>query len=74
MLTSAENLFGFYSLDALPKGRTFNTEYCHDNSLTALLPVRPPVDGQELVTHANNCRLESVGLLQRKQTAGRWHS
>jgi hypothetical protein len=35
--TNAWDPFGFHLLGALPHGRTFQTEYYHDNILTALL-------------------------------------
>jgi hypothetical protein len=41
MVTIALNPLGFHVLDVLPKGRTFDAEYYRDNTLTALVSVRP---------------------------------
>jgi histone-lysine N-methyltransferase SETMAR len=39
---------------ALPKGRTFNSEYYRDNILAALTQFQPEDDGKKLVVHADN--------------------
>jgi histone-lysine N-methyltransferase SETMAR len=39
---------------ALPKGRTFSTEYYRDNILAALTQFQPEDDGRQLVVHADN--------------------
>jgi hypothetical protein len=72
MLTTAWNPLGFHLLDALPKGRISNAEYCLDDILTALLPLGPQVAGRKFTIHANNVRstqFERVELLRRQQTA-----
>jgi hypothetical protein len=54
MVTVAWNPLGFHLLSALPKGNTFNTEYCRVNILTKLLPLRPQVNVKRPVIHADN--------------------
>jgi histone-lysine N-methyltransferase SETMAR len=39
---------------ALPKGRTFNAEYCSDNILAVLTQRQPEEDGRKFVVHADN--------------------
>jgi hypothetical protein len=56
MLTIGWNPLGFHVLNSLPKGRTCNAEDYRDNILTALLPLRPLVDGRRLMIHADNAR------------------
>jgi hypothetical protein len=48
------NPLGFHLLDALPKGNTLNTEYCHVKDFTELLPLRMHVDRERLVIHVDN--------------------
>jgi hypothetical protein len=45
---------------ALPKGRTFNTEYYRDNILAALTQFQPEDDGRKLVVHADNARAHTA--------------
>jgi hypothetical protein len=45
---------------ALPKGRTFNTEYYRDNILAALTQLRPEDDRRKLVIHADNTRVHTA--------------
>jgi hypothetical protein len=47
---------GLQLLSALPKGRSFNAEHCPDISHTALLSLRPQVDGRKLMRHADSAR------------------
>jgi histone-lysine N-methyltransferase SETMAR len=39
---------------ALPKGRTFNAEYCRDNILAVLTQRQPEDEGRKFVVHADN--------------------
>jgi histone-lysine N-methyltransferase SETMAR len=55
-VTIAWNPLGFYLLDALPKGNTFNTEYYRVNFPTECLPHRSQINGRRLVIHADNAR------------------
>jgi hypothetical protein len=52
--TIAWNPLGSPLIVALPKGRTLNAEYYHDNILAALTQLQPEDDGRELVVHADN--------------------
>jgi hypothetical protein len=54
VMTITWNPLGFHVLAALPKGRTFDAKYCHDNGLTALVSIHPKVGGRKLVIHADN--------------------
>jgi hypothetical protein len=56
MVTIAWNPLRFHLLDALPKGNTFNAEYCRVNILIELLPLCPQVDGSRLIIHSDNAR------------------
>jgi hypothetical protein len=58
--TIAWNLLGFPLIVALPKGRTFNAEYYHDNILAALTQFQPEDDGRKLVVHADNARAHTA--------------
>jgi transposase len=51
---------GFPLIVALPKGRTLNTEYCHDNILTSLTQLQPEDDRRKLVVHADNARARTA--------------
>jgi hypothetical protein len=55
--TIAWNPLRFHMRDSLPKNRTFNAEYHHDDGLSALLPLRPQVDGRKFIIPAINERL-----------------
>jgi hypothetical protein len=48
--------FGFHVLEALPKGRTIDSGRYRDNTLTALVSLRPEEGGEKLVIHAENAR------------------
>jgi hypothetical protein len=56
MLTIAWNPFGFPSLDALLKAKTFNARCFHENILTATFPLHSQVEGRKLVIHADNAQ------------------
>jgi hypothetical protein len=56
IVTIAWNPLGFSLIVALPKGRTFNAEYHHDNIFAALTQLQPEDDGRKLVVHADNAR------------------
>jgi transposase len=73
MVTIACNPLGFHLLDALPKGNTFNTEYCRINILTELLPLRPQVDGRRLPIHADNAKLHTARKCQSFYQENRLH-
>jgi transposase len=45
---------------ALPKGRTFNTEYYRDNILAALTRSQPEDNVRKLVVHADNARAHTA--------------
>jgi histone-lysine N-methyltransferase SETMAR len=60
MVTIAWNPLGFPLIVALPKGRTFNTEYTHDNIFAALTQLQPEEDGRKLVVHADNARTRTA--------------
>jgi histone-lysine N-methyltransferase SETMAR len=60
MVTIAWNPWGFPLIMALPKGRTFNTGYYHDNILAALTQLQPEDDGRKLVAHADNARAHTT--------------
>jgi histone-lysine N-methyltransferase SETMAR len=45
---------------AFPKGRSFNTEYYHDNILAALTQLQQEEDGRKLVVHADNARAHTA--------------
>jgi transposase len=64
MVTIAWNPLRFRLLDALPKGNTFNTEYCLVNILTELLPLRAQVDERRLVIDADNARTHTTRKCQ----------
>jgi histone-lysine N-methyltransferase SETMAR len=59
-VTIAWHPLGFHLLDALPKGKPFNTEYYCVNILTEVLPLRPQADGRRLVIHADDARPHTV--------------
>jgi hypothetical protein len=72
--TIAWNPLGFYLLDVLPKGKTFNAEYYCVDILIELLPLGPQVDGMRLVIHADNetpHRRKIPSFLQRKSVLPR---
>jgi hypothetical protein len=56
----AWNSLGFPLIVALPKGRTFNAEYYHDEILAALTQLQPEDDGRKLVLHADNARAHTA--------------
>jgi hypothetical protein len=56
MVTIPWNSLGFRVLDALPKGTTFDAEYCPDNSLTALDSLHPEGVGRKHVIHEDDAR------------------
>jgi histone-lysine N-methyltransferase SETMAR len=60
MVTIAWNPLGFPLIVALPKGRTCNAEYYHDNILAALLQLQPEDDGRKLVVHADYARTHTA--------------
>jgi histone-lysine N-methyltransferase SETMAR len=53
MVTLAWNPLAFPLIVALPKGRTFNTEYYRDNILAALTQLQPEDDGRKLVVRSD---------------------
>jgi hypothetical protein len=65
MVTIAWNPLGFPLIVALPKGRTFNTEYYRDNILASLTQFQPEDDGRKLVVHADNARADTA---QKRRT------
>jgi transposase len=60
MVTIAWNPLEFPLIVELPKGRSFNTEYCRGNILTALTQLQPEDDGRKLVVHADNARAHTA--------------
>jgi hypothetical protein len=65
MATIAWNPLGFPLIVAVPKGRTFNAEYYHDNILAALTRLQSEDDGRKLVVHADNARAHTA---QKRRT------
>jgi histone-lysine N-methyltransferase SETMAR len=59
-VTVAWNPLGFPLIMALPKGRTFNSEYYCDNILIVLTQFRPEDDGRKLVVHVDNARAHTA--------------
>jgi hypothetical protein len=53
MVTIPWNPLGLPLIVALPKWRTFNAEYYHDNILAALTRFQPEDDGRKLIVHAD---------------------
>jgi hypothetical protein len=53
---NAWNSLELHVLNALPKGRTFDAEYYRDNTLTALVSLRPEAGERKPVTHVDNAR------------------
>jgi transposase len=45
---------------ALPKGRTFHTEFYRDNTLAALTELQPEDGGRKLVVHADSARVHTA--------------
>jgi transposase len=60
MVTVAWNPLKFPLIMALHKGRTFNTEYYHDNILAALTQLQPEDESRKLVVHADNAKAHIV--------------
>jgi histone-lysine N-methyltransferase SETMAR len=60
MVTIAWNPLGFPLIVAVPKGRSFNAEYYHDNIFAALTQLQPENDGEKLVVHADNARAHTA--------------
>jgi hypothetical protein len=60
MVAIAWNPLEFPLIVALPKGRTFNSEYYHDNIFAALTQLQPEDDGRELVVYADNTRAHTA--------------
>jgi hypothetical protein len=60
MVPIAWNPLGFCLIVALPKGRTFNTEYYRDNIHEALTQPQPGDNGRKLIVHADNVRAQTA--------------
>jgi hypothetical protein len=60
MVTIAWNPLGFPLIVALPKGRTMNAEYYHDDTLAALTQLQPEDDGRKLIVHTYNARAHTA--------------
>jgi histone-lysine N-methyltransferase SETMAR len=60
MVTITWNSLGFPWIMTLPKGRTFNAEYYHNNILVALTQLQPEEDGRKLVVHVDNARAHTA--------------
>jgi histone-lysine N-methyltransferase SETMAR len=60
MVTISGNPLGFPLIAALPKRRTFNSEYYRDKILAALTQLQPEDDERKLIVHADNARAHTA--------------